>query len=63
MLLEGTLIGAGEIAVLAALGVPEVPVRRRPKVAVFATGTELLEVDEPLVPGKIRNSNSPCWRR
>lgn len=56
---EGTLIGAGEIAVLAALGVPEVPVRRRPKVAVFATGTELLEVDEPLVPGKIRNSNSP----
>ncbi|MEK3904948.1 molybdopterin molybdotransferase MoeA [Paenibacillus sp. FSL R7-0179] len=59
VLCEGTLIGAGEIAVLAALGVPEVPVRRRPKVAVFATGTELLEVDEPLVPGKIRNSNSP----
>lgn len=33
--------------------------RRRPKVAVFATGSELLEVDEPLVPGRIRNSNSP----
>jgi molybdopterin molybdotransferase len=55
----GTLIGAGDVAVLAALGVPYVPVRRRPKVAIFATGTELLEVDEPLVPGKIRNSNSP----
>ncbi|NQX48876.1 molybdopterin molybdotransferase MoeA [Paenibacillus tritici] len=56
---EGKLIGAGDIAVLAALGVPDVPVRRRPKVAVFATGSELLEVDEPLAPGKIRNSNSP----
>ena len=32
-------------------------VRRRPRVAILATGDELLEVDEPLVPGKIRNSN------
>lgn len=56
---EGRIIGPGDIAVLAALGVPYVPVRRRPKVAVFATGSELLEVDEPLVPGRIRNSNSP----
>ncbi|GGF63317.1 molybdopterin molybdenumtransferase MoeA [Paenibacillus albidus] len=55
----GTLIAAGEVAVLAAFGVHTVKVRRRPKVAVFATGTELLEVHEPLSPGKIRNSNSP----
>ncbi|MNI20687.1 Molybdopterin molybdenumtransferase [compost metagenome] len=36
-----------------------VNVIRRPKVGIFATGTELLDVHEPLVPGKIRNSNSP----
>lgn len=59
VLLEGQLIGAGDIAALAALGVANVPVHRRPKVAIFATGSELLEVDEPLAPGKIRNSNSP----
>ncbi|WP_151736343.1 gephyrin-like molybdotransferase Glp ['Paenibacillus yunnanensis' Narsing Rao et al. 2020] len=55
----GRLITPGEIAALAAFGVHTVKVGRRPKVAVIATGSELLEVDEPLVPGKIRNSNSP----
>ncbi|WP_410511063.1 molybdopterin molybdotransferase MoeA [Paenibacillus sp. BR2-3] len=55
----GGLISAGEIAVLAAFGVHTVKVRRRPKVGIFATGTELLEVHEPLQPGRIRNSNSP----
>lgn len=55
----GRLIAAGDIAVLAAFGVPVVKVRRRPKVGIFATGSELLEVHEPLAPGKIRNSNSP----
>ncbi|MBW4080481.1 gephyrin-like molybdotransferase Glp [Paenibacillus sp. S150] len=55
----GTMITAGDIAVLAAFGIPWVKVVRRPKVGIFATGTELLEVDQPLAPGKIRNSNSP----
>lgn len=55
----GRTIAAGDIAALAAFGFPVVKVQRRPKVAIFATGTELLEVDEPLQPGKIRNSNSP----
>lgn len=55
----GRLISAGDIAVLAAFGIHTVKVYRRPKVAIFATGTELLEVHEPLQPGKIRNSNSP----
>ncbi|MEK3747944.1 gephyrin-like molybdotransferase Glp [Paenibacillus sp. FSL E2-8871] len=55
----GRLISAGDIAVLAAFGKHTVKVYRRPKVAIFATGTELLEVHEPLQPGKIRNSNSP----
>ncbi|WP_342435688.1 gephyrin-like molybdotransferase Glp [Paenibacillus sp. FSL L8-0436] len=59
VLRSGGKIAAGEIAALAALGVHTVKVLRRPKIGIFATGTELLEVDEPLQPGKIRNSNSP----
>ncbi|MCE3201266.1 molybdopterin molybdotransferase MoeA [Paenibacillus sonchi] len=55
----GRMIKAGDIAVLAAFGIPLVQVIRRPRVGIFATGTELLDVHEPLVPGKIRNSNSP----
>lgn len=55
---QGTLLSAGEISVLATFGVHEVPVYRKPRVAIFATGTELLDVDEELQPGKIRNSNS-----
>lgn len=58
LLLEaGRRIGPGEIALLAMFGVPEVGVLRQPRVAVFATGTELLRVDEALQPGRIRNSN------
>lgn len=56
---QGSLVRAGDIAVLAAFGLHQVKVYRRPKVAIFATGTELLEVHEALQPGKIRNSNSP----
>ncbi|HEX7057162.1 MAG TPA: gephyrin-like molybdotransferase Glp [Bacilli bacterium] len=55
----GRRIGAGEISLLAAFGYSRVKVHRRPVVAVLSTGTELLEVAEPLVPGKIRNSNAP----
>lgn len=58
LLLEaGRVIGPGESALLAMFGHSEVAVARRPRVAVFATGTELLRVDEPLEPGRIRNSN------
>lgn len=59
VLTAGRRIAAGDIAVLAAFGFHQVPVARRPKVGIFATGTELLEVSDPLLPGKIRNSNSP----
>jgi molybdopterin molybdotransferase len=54
---RGTLVRPAEIAVLATLGHGQVRVFRRPRVAVLATGDELLEIDEPLAPGKIRNSN------
>src|SRR6266550_249599 len=58
VLLKGHEIGAWEIGVLATVGCARVPVVRRPRVAILGTGDEVIEVDEPLTPGKIRNSNS-----
>lgn len=55
---KGTMINPGIQAMLATFGYAKVPVAKKPVVGLFATGTELLEVDEPLQPGKIRNSNS-----
>jgi molybdopterin molybdotransferase len=55
---KGTFINPGIQAMLATFGYAEVPVARKPVVGLFATGTELLEVGDPLEPGKIRNSNS-----
>lgn len=54
---RGTVLRAQEIGVLASLGKSTVCVIRRPRVAVLATGDELLTIDEPVRPGKIRNSN------
>jgi molybdopterin molybdotransferase len=58
VLAAGTRIGAAELGVLASLGCTSFPVHRRPRVAVLATGDELLEAHEPLAPGRIRSSNS-----
>ncbi len=55
---EGKVIGPAEIGLLASLGIGRVPVIRAPEVAILATGDELLEVNETLVPGKIRSSNN-----
>ncbi|MDF2652420.1 MAG: molybdopterin molybdenumtransferase MoeA [Paenibacillus sp.] len=55
---SGRRLGAGEVALLATFGHGIVPVYKRPQVAIFATGSELLSIDEPLQPGKIRNSNT-----
>jgi len=54
---KGTVIRPQEIGVLASLGRSEVQVVRRPRVAILATGDELVDIDEELTPGKIRNSN------
>ncbi|RKP55604.1 molybdopterin molybdenumtransferase MoeA [Cohnella endophytica] len=59
LLHAGQRIGAGESALLAACGYAEVRVTRRPRVAILSTGSELLEIHEPLAPAKIRNSNAP----
>lgn len=55
---KGTRLRSQEIGMLAALGRPEIAVGRRPRVAVLATGDELVAIDESLAPGKIRNANS-----
>ncbi len=57
VLAEGTILRSQEIGVLASLGRARVRVIRRPRVAILATGDELITIDEPLAPGKIRNSN------
>ncbi len=58
VLKAGTLIRAPELGVLAALGQAEVTVKRRPRVAILSGGDELIDVSEPLAPGKIRDTNS-----
>jgi molybdopterin molybdotransferase len=55
---KGTFINPGVKALLATFGYNKVKVAKKPVVGIYATGTELLDVDEALVPGKIRNSNS-----
>ena len=54
----GEVISAAGVGFLAGCGVLEVPVRRRPRVAVIATGSELVPPTEVPGPGKIRNANS-----
>ena len=55
----GAFIHPGTIALLATFGYAHIEVAKRPVAGVLSTGTELLRVDEALVPGKIRNSNGP----
>ena len=58
VLAEGAVLRGPEVAVLASLGVSEVRVVRRPRVAILSTGDELLSPGQPPAPGKIYDSNS-----
>ena len=58
VLRAGGSINAAMIAVLASFGYSEVNVGRSPRVAVFATGTELVSVDEKPGLDQIRDSNN-----
>jgi molybdopterin molybdotransferase len=54
----GEVITSAGVGFLASCGVMEVPTYRRPRVAIIATGSELVPPTEVPTPGKIRNSNS-----
>ncbi len=58
MVARGTRVNHATVAIAAAIGRPEVAVYRRPRVAILATGDEVVDVN--LLPGanEIRNSNS-----
>ncbi|MCG3087127.1 gephyrin-like molybdotransferase Glp [Sporosarcina cyprini] len=58
----GSLIHPGTIALLATFGYAQVEVAKKPVAGVLSTGTELLDVADELMPGKIRNSNGPMIR-
>ncbi len=53
----GTVLGPGQLGVLASLGRQRIQVYRRPRVGVMSTGDELVEGAGPLRPGQIRDSN------
>jgi len=57
LLKPGIILGAPEIAVLAAAQCTKLPVYRRPLVAILSTGNELVTPDQPLQPGQIVDSN------
>ncbi|HEX79080.1 MAG TPA: molybdopterin molybdotransferase MoeA [Dehalococcoidia bacterium] len=57
-LVKGKVVRPSEVGVLASMGYDRVKGIRRPRVTILATGDELVEVGNPLPPGKIYNSNS-----
>jgi molybdopterin molybdotransferase len=57
VLAAGTRIGAAEMGLAASVGLAELPVFRKLKVACFFTGDELVTPGTPLAPGQIYNSN------
>lgn len=58
VLTPGRLLRAADLGLLASIGRPTVRVRSRPRVAVMATGDELVPLGAPLEPGQIYNSNA-----
>ena len=53
----GKRVGPAELGLIASLGIAEVEVRRRLRVAFFSTGDELASIGKPLAPGEVYDSN------
>lgn len=62
LLKQGFYLTPSAIGLLAAVGLDQVNVFRRPRVGLLSTGSELMDVGQPLNPGKIYNSNSYTLR-
>jgi molybdopterin molybdotransferase len=58
LLTTGRKLQPQDTGLLATLGIISIPVYRRPRIASFSTGNELVDPSAKLSPGKIRNSNS-----
>ncbi|MGF9725829.1 gephyrin-like molybdotransferase Glp [Bacillus safensis] len=57
MVKKGTAVTSGVTALLATFGYAVVPVVKKTVIGIISTGTELLQVSDAMVDGKIRNSN------
>ncbi|MBM4428190.1 MAG: molybdopterin molybdotransferase MoeA [Chloroflexi bacterium] len=58
VLQKGRTLKPQDLGLLATLGMAQVTVHKKPRVALLSSGDELLTVDAPLESGKIRDSNS-----
>lgn len=58
VLASGTRLGPPELALLAALGIPQIFARRRPRVSILSSGDELVPFTAPAGPGRVRDVNA-----
>lgn len=58
LLRKGAVLNPRSMGVLASQGISEIPVKKRPQIAYFSTGDEILNLDDELVEGKVYDINS-----
>jgi len=58
VLYKGELLTSRETGILAAIGESQIPVWRKPKIAVISTGNEIIAPGEPMQPGRVYDSNA-----
>ncbi len=51
-----------DIGTLAALGLTILPVRKKPRVVIISSGDELVNADDPLTLGTVRDVNGPMLK-